>query len=140
MKRYLLLFPLSLVLLVGCTTQGVGEEAIPETSFTITREVPQPGVEVDVVESVTILNATTIVANVGGSSSCPPVIDKVTVDEEQKMVQLFVKTYPDRGCTADFGLLPQRVTAIGVNFDFNNYQFRKCSGETCSELPIAIVD
>lgn len=134
----------TLLLLSGCSSAGIGEEAIPETVFTISREVVTPPgngeIIVGVEETVQILNGTTVVVSVGGSSSCPPVIEKVEINKEANVVSFMIKDYPNQACTMDFGLLPQRVTAVGVGFDFNNYTFQKCLTLTnCSPLATSTV-
>lgn len=125
------------LLLSGCTSSGVGEDAIPEGSFIVQRDADFIGEVANFEERVVIVDKTTILVHVGGSSSCPPIIETVSYDETIGRVNLMMKEYGAVACTSDFGMLPQRVTAIVVGFDFNQYDIFKCKANNCSVLPFA---
>ena len=77
-------------------------------------------------------DATSIIVTLGGSSSCPPVIKKVSSKAEKVIIQL--KDYADVACTADFKLTSYRVKANDSSFDFGKSIVTACSNDVCNDL------
>lgn len=81
-----------------------------------------------------VTSNTEVVITLGGSSSCPPEIKKVTVDKE--IVTVHQKKLPNRPCTADYGMFGNKVTAADSTFNFTGKIFELCVDGVCSPLPM----
>jgi hypothetical protein len=51
-----------------------------------------------------------------GSSSCPPLVERIVTDEENAFI--YVETYEGEACTKDYALYAQKVTHVNAgNFE-----------------------
>jgi hypothetical protein len=71
---------------------------------------------------------------IGGSSTCPPVIQSVT-NATDGSVHVNLQDASSSVCTADFALTGFRVVSASVNFDFHSKEIFVCKNETCNLLP-----
>lgn len=54
-----------------------------------------------------------------GSSSCPPVVERVLTDE--KDIYLYLEDYGDRACTEDYGSYKQKIRSVSAG-DFEKME------------------
>lgn len=73
-----------------------------------------------------------MVAVLGGSSSCPPLIESIT--KTDTAVQINLKSYGNVMCTADFTYVAWQVTAITTNYTFKGKTITTCMDEKCTAL------
>lgn len=127
-------------LLSGCSSDDVGKYT-PPTDLGYTYS------QMDAIDLQQITNGSTsmspfvsIIDNndaavvIGGSSSCPPVIQSVT-NATDGSVHVNLQDATSSACTADFTLTGFRVVSASVNFDFHSKEIFVCKDETCNLLP-----
>lgn len=83
---------------------------------------------------VSIISNNEAAVVIGGSSSCPPVIQSVT-NATDGSVHVNLQDASSSTCTADFSLTGFRVVSASVNFDFHTKEIFVCKDETCNLLP-----
>lgn len=84
-----------------------------------------------------IRSENTLFLAIGGSSSCRPAIEKVTVDAST-VVFVELRSLPaDTACTADYVLYGYQVTALSVSYHFTvNSVVQLCGDGTCRNVPL----
>jgi len=90
-----------------------------------------PSQEIGVVQ-----DNTTLVAYLGGSSSCPPTIDHID-NTTGPNVQITLKPDSTSSCTTDFSITAFQITAVATNFDFHKKAVSICKNGSCHVLPIS---
>lgn len=82
-----------------------------------------------------IFDGNVIVLYLGGSGSCPPVVDKIKV--EDGAVMFYEKNYGDRACTMDYRLYSYMVTVLEPDFSFIGKTVLYCSYGGCNIIPLS---
>lgn len=125
---------LGVLVLAGCSTTGSSGTTAPgEPTYKI--EAVEGGEMSTITEnSVIVEDASSVLVQVGGSGSCPPVIDKVISDG--KTTSFYLKEYEQKPCTMDYRPYPQRIKASGSDtFNFDGQKFELCTTkESCTPL------
>ena len=117
--KALSLIAASLLLLTGCSSTSSDMRML---EIYVDRDTT-PYVDIEQVTS----NQNTVVVDdeknlrvfLYGSSSCPPVVERIVTDEENAFIYIEdYSKYQDRACTEDFQVYPQKVTHVNAgNFE-----------------------
>lgn len=92
------------------------------------------------VEGVVVNTLTEFTLNVGGSSSCPPVVDGVGLDGVSGAVDVSLVEYgAGEGCTDDFVMFSYNV-AVPSNAGFNllDRSFNVCVSDECRPFDVVV--
>lgn len=85
-------------------------------------------------QQVRVTGKNTVEVYLGGSGSCPPVIDRV--DIVGNSVQLRLKDYGAKACTMDYRPYSQVITDGSGSVDLNKFDFKLCNiQDECTLLP-----
>ena len=137
----LLLPVVSVMLLAGCSSADI-DKYTPPTDLGYTYSQMDAIEQTQIIGSrtstspfVSVIDNTNAAIFVGGSSSCPPVIQSVTNATDGSVhVNLEDATSTTSACTADFTLTGFKINSASVNFDFHSKEIFVCKDEACNLL------
>lgn len=111
--------------MAGCTSSNSSSEDISklEAGFTIQPLSPQNDVDYKT-QHVNVSAKNKVEIHLGGSGSCPPVIERAFIEGDK--IQLALKDWGDRVCTMDYRPYSQVLSSPSETIDFNKYNFELC--------------
>jgi len=123
----------------GCSSENAAEDLLPNDLGFAYSQVPAqsyvtPEEATNGSAFALLENENSIVAILGGSSSCPPTIESITKDDT--MVNLNLKSYGDVACTMDFSYTGWQITSVATNYSFVGKTINTCIENACNALPV----
>lgn len=137
---------LSVLVLAGCTPDPTKEYSLKseETNWNVAPAgdtvVNEEGVETTGIvvasteEKIFVNTLTSFTLQVGGSGSCPPIVEGVELNKTTGAVDVNMYEYPaNTACTADYVMYAYNVSIpTNAGYDFMRREFNLCYGEECS--------
>ena len=123
----------------GCSSENTAEDLLPNDLGFAYSQVPAQSY-VTTEESTNgssfalLQNDNSVVAILGGSSSCPPTIESITKDDTT--VNINLKSYGDVACTMDFTYAGWQITSVATNYSFVGKTINTCIDNACNALPV----
>jgi archaellum component FlaG (FlaF/FlaG flagellin family) len=139
--------------LSGCTPDPTKEYSVQgeEARWTIApagnpvvddEGVETTGIVVDATEEKIFVNTlTNFTINVGGSGSCPPIVEGVELNKSSGAVDVNMYEYPaNTACTADYVMYAYNVSIpSNAGYHFVGRDFNVCYGEECSPFEYEVM-
>lgn len=97
--------------------------------------VETTGIVVDSMEEKIFVNTlTNFTIQIGGSGSCPPIVEGVDLNKTTGAVDVKMYEYPaNTACTADYVMYAYNVSIpSNAGYDFMRRDFNLCYGEDCA--------
>jgi ABC-type Fe3+-hydroxamate transport system substrate-binding protein len=124
---------LVIISLSGCSSSAdvATEEPKVKTSleFTVGDAIMAQD-SLELTETIVVLSSSEAEVLLYGSSSCPPVIEKI-MSTEDNVLEFEIKKY-DGACTADYAPYPTKITV--KNTDLTIKDFLVCEYDNCREV------
>lgn len=119
----------------GCSSNVVTPEEKEKVSSSFTVKPISPNMEGDFEQHIKIVSDDKAEIHLGGSGSCPPVIDKVDISDGN-VINLRLQNWGDKICTMDYRPYSQVLETSRRSIDLNDFTFKLCNtiGE-CNVLP-----
>lgn len=132
---------LLIIILTGCTPKT--SNVLPNNNIKgqeLDVTISNIDYEMDIITgeetSVIIESGGSILVTTAGSGSCPPIIEKVYL--EDNVIKMYQKQYGNQPCTMDYRLYPQRITTVNVTNVFLEKEFMLCvNSKECFLLPFS---
>lgn len=124
---------LMLASLAGCTNNDSQKKNdATEATFTIAAVSMRDNIDYNQ-QQVQVVAKNKAEVHLGGSGSCPPIIERVEINGDVVAFQL--KDWGDRVCTMDYRPYSQLVTTTSTDIDLNKYEFEVCTPRNeCNKL------
>lgn len=128
---------LLLLTLTGCSHALVDTKPNAGFGFAYTQIPVAPYLEdgFNMEQAALIQNDIKMVALLGGSSSCPPVIKTITKPTSTS-IQINLKDYGMTACTVDYGMVAWEIGSIDGTYSLYDKTVEVCSGDNCIPLQI----
>lgn len=125
---------LLMISISGCSSTDVNLD-LPqfeaELEFTVS-DATMAQDNLEFAETIIVLSSSEAEVLLYGSSSCPPVIEKV-ISKADNVLEFKIKEY-DGACTADYAPYPKKITVI--NTDLTVKDFLVCEYGNCREVQV----
>ena len=123
----------SLTACSGTDINSVHTQDPVEAQLTISALSPRSDVNYEV-QQVQVKDKSNVEIHLGGSGSCPPMLDRADIVGNN--VQLHLKDWGQRACTMDYRPYSQLLSDPSGKLDLKKYEYKLCNmKDECTVLP-----